>query len=73
MNIEDIRQYVLQKENVQEAFPFGEETLVFKVDNKIFLLMGLDELSLRFNVKCDPEMAIEHGKNILIMCCLATT
>jgi predicted DNA-binding protein (MmcQ/YjbR family) len=59
MNIEEIRLYVLQKENVEEAFPFGEETLVFKVNHKIFLLMGLDEPALRFNVKCDPEKAIE--------------
>lgn len=59
MNIEEIRQYVLQKENVEESFPFGEETLVFKVDNKIFLLIGLDEPALRFNVKCNPETAIE--------------
>ena len=30
MNIEDIRTYVLQKDDVTEGFPFGEDTLVFK-------------------------------------------
>jgi predicted DNA-binding protein (MmcQ/YjbR family) len=60
MNIEDIRQYVLQKENVTEGFPFGEETLVFKTNEKIFLLIGLDNEDLRFNVKADPEKAIEQ-------------
>lgn len=60
MNIEDIRQYVLQKENVTEGFPFGEETLVFKTNEKIFLLIGLDNTDLRFNVKADPEKAIEQ-------------
>jgi len=38
--------------------PFGEDTLVFKVGNKIFLLISLDAGN-RFNVKCDPELAIE--------------
>ena len=59
MNVEDLRAYVLQKENVTEGFPFGEDTLVFKVENKIFVLVSLDEPALRMNVKCDPEKAIE--------------
>ena len=52
-------QYVLQKENVTEGFPFDEETLVIKVKNKMFLLLSLDETPLRFNVKCQPDKAIE--------------
>lgn len=58
MNIEDIRDYCLQKLFVTEGFPFGEETLVFKVAEKIFLLIGLEQGN-RFNVKCDPELAVE--------------
>ena len=38
--------------------PFGEDTLVFKVGNKIFLLTSLNTGN-RFNVKCDPELAVE--------------
>ena len=59
MNIEQLREYILQKENVTEGFPFGEDTLVFKVNDKIFFLAGLDSSPLQFNVKCDPEQAIE--------------
>ncbi|RYY71442.1 MAG: MmcQ/YjbR family DNA-binding protein [Chitinophagaceae bacterium] len=59
MDIEQIRNYALQREGVEEGFPFGETTLVFKTHNKIFLLMGLDSAELSFNVKCDPETAIE--------------
>ncbi|HMK02778.1 MAG TPA: MmcQ/YjbR family DNA-binding protein [Ferruginibacter sp.] len=59
MNIESIREYILQKPSVTEGFPFGEDTLVFKVNNKIFFLAGLDSAPLQFNVKCDPEKAIE--------------
>jgi predicted DNA-binding protein (MmcQ/YjbR family) len=59
MNIESIREYILKKPSVTEGFPFGEDTLVFKVSGKIFLLAALDESPLRFNVKCDPEKAIQ--------------
>ncbi|MBK8611613.1 MAG: MmcQ/YjbR family DNA-binding protein [Chitinophagaceae bacterium] len=59
MNIESIREYVLQKPSVTEGFPFDEESLVFKVNSRIFMIASLDESPLRFNVKCDPERAIE--------------
>lgn len=58
MNIEELRDYCLQKNGVTEGFPFGEDTLVFKVGEKLFLLTSLTEAN-RFNVKCDPELAVE--------------
>ena len=59
MNIETLREYCLSKKGVTEEFPFGEDTLVFKAGGKIFLLTGLGDTSLQFNVKCDPDRAIE--------------
>ena len=59
MNIEALREYCLSKKEVTEEFPFGNDTLVFKVKGKIFLLAGLDNNPLQFNVKCDPDKAIE--------------
>ena len=59
MNAESIREYALTKEGATEGFPFGESVLVFKVKGKIFLLLSLDESPLTFNVKCDPDHAIE--------------
>ena len=59
MNIEQIREYCLKKKGVTEEFPFDEETLVFKVMGKIFLLASLDSIPLQFNLKCKPEKAIE--------------
>jgi predicted DNA-binding protein (MmcQ/YjbR family) len=58
LNIEELRDYCLLKPAVTEGFPFGEETLVFKVAGKLFLLIGLEQAN-RFNVKCDPELAQE--------------
>ena len=59
MDIETLREYCLSKPDAEESFPFGPETLVFKVWGKVFLLTGLDSPDLRFNVKCDPNKAIE--------------
>jgi len=59
MNIESLREYCLNKPGAEETLPFGPDTLVFKVEEKVFLLVGLDEEQLSFNVKCDPDKAIE--------------
>ena len=59
MDIESIRAYCLSKPDSEEALPFGPDVLVFKVKGKIFLLLPLDTVPLRFNVKCDPERAVE--------------
>ena len=59
MNIEELRDFALSLEDVEEGFPFGEDTLVFKTNNKIFLLVSLSAVPLQFNVKCDPEKALE--------------
>lgn len=59
MDPEIIRKYCLKKKGATESFPFGESTLVFKVSGKIFLLLALDSDPLQFNVKCDPEMAVD--------------
>jgi predicted DNA-binding protein (MmcQ/YjbR family) len=57
MNIESLRDYCLIKPGVTETLPFGPDTLVFKVLDKMFLLVGLNNPE-SFNVKCDPERAV---------------
>jgi len=59
VDLESIRKYCLDKKSVKESFPFGDSTLVFKVSGKIFLLAALDDHPLQFNVKCDPEKALD--------------
>ncbi len=59
MNIEELRDHCINKKGVEETLPFGPETLVFKVMGKVFLLTGLESDPLQFNVKCDPDKAIE--------------
>jgi predicted DNA-binding protein (MmcQ/YjbR family) len=59
MNIEALHEYAICKPNAEACFPFGEETLVFKINGKIFLLASLDSHPLKFNVKCNPDKALE--------------
>jgi len=58
MNVESLREYCLSKKNVTESFPFGDDTLVFKTDGKIFALANL-EGDLTLNLKCDPALSLE--------------
>lgn len=62
MNIESLRTYCLYKLGATESFPFGDDTIVFKVGLKIFLLAGLDNPT-SFNAKCKPEKAILLREN----------
>ena len=58
MNIEEVRYYCLSKENTEECLPFDDETLVFKVNNKMYALLSLKgDASL--SLKCNPERALE--------------
>lgn len=63
MNIEEIRNYCVAKQGVEESFPFDESTLVFKVGGKMFLLLDIESNPPGFNVKCEPEKALELREN----------
>lgn len=55
MDIEQIRAYCLSKPHATEDFPFDETTLVFRVMNKIFASIGLDNVDW-FCLKCVRSM-----------------
>jgi predicted DNA-binding protein (MmcQ/YjbR family) len=59
MDLEQLRDYCLAKPGAEECFPFGPDNLVYKIRGKIFLITSLDQQPIQFNVKCDPEKAIE--------------
>ncbi|SMG39246.1 Predicted DNA-binding protein, MmcQ/YjbR family [Marivirga sericea] len=58
MNIEDFRNFCIQKYGVTEELPFDENTLAFKVMGKIFALIDV-ELFQSVNLKCDPNEAVK--------------
>jgi predicted DNA-binding protein (MmcQ/YjbR family) len=62
MNLEKLYEYCLSKKGVTEYFPFDEDTLVFKVGEKLFALTSLSQFEKgepRVNLKCNPERALE--------------
>jgi predicted DNA-binding protein (MmcQ/YjbR family) len=59
MDIQTFRTFCFSKKGVEETFPFGDDTLVFKVMNKIFAITNLEGEIFSVNLKCDPEKAIE--------------
>lgn len=59
MNVEELRQYCIEKKAATESFPFDEETLVFKVMNKMFAIVPLESPHASISLKCDPDRAIE--------------
>jgi len=63
MQVDEIRDYCIALPEVEETLPFGPDTLVFKVQGKIFLLLSLDADPVQFNVKCDPVLAEELREN----------
>ena len=57
MNAEEVRDYCMNLNNTTESFPFDDVSLVFKVENKMYLLISLDASEPNIAVKCDPEKA----------------
>ncbi len=58
MYLEDYRDFCLSLPHATESMPFGENTLVFKVGDKMFSLIDI-EVFESVNLKCDPELAIQ--------------
>ena len=58
MDIEAYRRYCLSKKGVTEEFPFGDNTLVFKLMGKMFTAAGINSFA-SINLKVDPEIGAE--------------
>ena len=63
MHVEWVRDFCLSFEDVEECQPFGPEHLVYKVKGKMFLLLSLNELPPRINVKTEPDRSIDLREN----------
>ena len=62
MNIEQLREHCIKKKAVTEEFPFDEDTLVFKVLGKMFVIAPLDRWEkgeASVTLKCDPDYSLE--------------
>jgi predicted DNA-binding protein (MmcQ/YjbR family) len=62
MHIDELRDFCIAKKAVTEHFPFDDVTLVFKVMNKMYALIGLDSWEKgeqKINLKCNPDWSQE--------------
>lgn len=57
MQLDSLRDFCLALPFTSEDMPFDDETLVFKVKGKMFLLVDIPTCE-SINLKCDPEKAI---------------
>jgi predicted DNA-binding protein (MmcQ/YjbR family) len=57
MGPQELRELCLTFPGSEETFPFGSETSVFKVADKMFALSGLQQRPLRVSLKCQPGLA----------------
>jgi predicted DNA-binding protein (MmcQ/YjbR family) len=58
MELNKLKLYLSNKPGSSEDYPFGPDTLVYKVLGKMFALFGEDDNPIRMNLKCDPDDAI---------------
>ncbi|NIG54689.1 MmcQ/YjbR family DNA-binding protein [Chitinophaga sp. Cy-1792] len=59
MNIEQLQAYCLSLKGATEYMPFGDKYLIFRIYDKWFAVIPMDDASLKISVKCDPDEAIE--------------
>ena len=55
---EGLMTYLENKPAVTSDFPFGLDTRVFRVGNKIFVLMSWDQEPIRISLKAEPTDAV---------------
>lgn len=58
MNKAELVAYCLSKPGAWADTPFGPDTLVLKVLDKLFALTGTEPDATTVNLKCDPEHAL---------------
>ncbi|NDV58223.1 MmcQ/YjbR family DNA-binding protein [Bacteroides sp. 519] len=59
MNIEELREYCLSLKEATEYMPFEDEYLIFKIFDKWFAIIPLNDPVLKITVKCDSTKAID--------------
>jgi predicted DNA-binding protein (MmcQ/YjbR family) len=53
----EIEDYLLSLPNTKLDYPFGENTAVYKVNNKMFALVTEKKMPVSISLKCDPLLA----------------
>lgn len=57
MQHKTVEEYVLSMPNARLDYPFGENTAVYKVGDKMFAIINENAEPLQISLKCDPLLA----------------
>ena len=57
MTHKEVEEYLLSLPNAKLDYPFGENTAVYKVGDRMFALVDDKSDPLRISLKCDPVLA----------------
>jgi predicted DNA-binding protein (MmcQ/YjbR family) len=72
MTLKEYKAYCNKMKGVEETYPFGDQTVVFKVGGKMFSLTNVTEFKMggelkaafhHLSVKCDPDMGADLRRN----------
>jgi predicted DNA-binding protein (MmcQ/YjbR family) len=58
LDLDRLRDYLLNKTAVTEGTPFGPDSLVYKVMGKMFALIAWETTPLQITLKSDPDDAL---------------
>lgn len=57
MTHKEVEAYILSMPDARLDYPFGENTAVYKVGDKMFALINEKSNPLQLSLKCDPQLA----------------
>lgn len=57
MTHKEVEEYLLSMPNAKLDYPFGENTAVYKANDKMFALIAENKDPLSISLKCDPQLA----------------
>jgi predicted DNA-binding protein (MmcQ/YjbR family) len=53
----EVEEYLLSMPGSRLDYPFGENTAVYKVNDKMFALVTENKIQIQLSLKCDPLLA----------------
>ncbi|MGH7157388.1 MAG: MmcQ/YjbR family DNA-binding protein [Candidatus Saccharimonadales bacterium] len=57
MTHKQVEEYLLSMPNAKLDYPFGENTAVYKVNDKMFALVTEKKEPVQISLKCEPQLA----------------
>lgn len=60
MQLQEIKKLLLNKQASYIDYPFGDDIMTLKIQNKVFAIVSEKDEPLRINLKCEPNDAIAY-------------